>query len=277
MPVLPEKIIDFHVHLFPDELFEAIWRFFQREYGLPIVHQLYARECIEYLRERGVNTIVYSNYAHREGVAGSLNEWNLRLLDETDEIYCFVAFHPGDDDALGMIRRVFEHPKVLGCKLHFLVQRFYPHDERLFPLYEEVLAQGKRLLLHVGTGPIGNEYVGISHLLKVLKRYPGLKLNIAHMGAFEFIDFFELLKQYPEIHLDTSYCFLPGSFRMFRMEKSVLESLKGRLLYGSDFPNLFHHRREELNALLGMELSQEFYDRVFRDNALDLLRSHTGR
>ena len=273
---LPEKIVDFHAHLFPDELFEAIWRFFQREYGLPVVHQLYARDCIDYLRARGVETIVYSNYAHREGVAGALNDWNLRLLDETGGIYCFAAFHPGDNDAVGIIRRVFAHPRVLGCKLHFLVQRFYPHDERLFPLYEEVLEQGKRILLHVGTGPIGNEYVGIAHLKKVLDRYPGLQLNIAHMGAFEFRDFFELLQQYPGIYLDTSYCFLPDNFRMFQLENSVLESLKGRLLYGSDFPNLFHHRGEELDALLGMGLSQEFYDRVFRDNAHDLLRIHTG-
>ena len=32
MPQLPETIIDFHVHLFPDELFDAIWKFFSREY-----------------------------------------------------------------------------------------------------------------------------------------------------------------------------------------------------------------------------------------------------
>lgn len=276
MPLLPEKIIDFHVHLFPDELFNAIWNFFNREYGRPIVHQLYAKECIDYLRARGVETIVYSNYAHKEGVAGMLNDWNIRLLDSTDDVYCFAAFHPGDEDALGMAERVMSHPKVLGFKLHFLVQKFYPHDERLYPLYETVMEQGGRLLLHVGTGPIGNEYVGIAHLRKVLKRYPGLHLNIAHMGAFEFQDTFDLLEEYPGVCLDTSYCFLPDSFRMFRMENSVLERLKGRLLYGSDFPNLFHNRSEELNAILEKDLPQDFYDCVFRKNPQEILDRHIG-
>ncbi len=276
MPQLPETIIDFHVHLFPDELFDAIWKFFSREYGLPIVHQLYARDCIEYLRNRNVGTVVYSNYAHKEGVAEGLNEWNIRLLDDTVDIYCFAAFHPGDREALGMAERVLAHPKVLGYKLHFLVQKIYPHDERLFPLYEMVMDQGKRLLLHVGTGPIGNEYVGIAHLRKVLERYPGLQLNIAHMGAFEFQDFFDLLEDHPGIFLDTSYCFLPDRFRMYRMGNIVLEGLKDRLLYGSDFPNLFHHRSEELKALSEMALSQDFYESVFRKNALQILRCVTG-
>ncbi len=37
-----EPIIDFHVHLFPDELLRAIWSFFKRVYGLDVVHRLFA-------------------------------------------------------------------------------------------------------------------------------------------------------------------------------------------------------------------------------------------
>ena len=96
------------------------------------------------------------------------------------------------------------------------------------------------------------------------------------MGAFEFQDFFDLLEDHPGIFLDTSYCFLPDRFRMYRMGNVVLEGLKDRLLYGSDFPNLFHHRREELKALSEMALSQDFYESVFRKNALQILRRVTG-
>lgn len=77
MSEIPARIIDFHVHLFPDRMFEAIWDFFAKGYKWDVIHKLYYRECIDYLRERGVEKIVYSNYAHREGVAEGLNGMKL--------------------------------------------------------------------------------------------------------------------------------------------------------------------------------------------------------
>jgi predicted TIM-barrel fold metal-dependent hydrolase len=271
MTILPEGYTDFHVHLFPDDFFEAIWDFFKREYGMEIVHQLYARECIEYLREHGVGTVVYSNYAHTPEAAGVLNEWNMKLLDAHRDVHCFAAFHPDEKDALPTARDLLEHPGVLGFKLHFLVQPFSPDDERLFPLYELVTNRGKRLLLHIGTGPIGNERVGAKFAKRLLARYPSLSVTIAHMGAFEFEEFFALLETHPGLFLDTAFCFLPGNFRMYRLGTDLLERYSDRLLYGSDFPNIFHHRDEEITALEAMNLSPEFYRRVFKNNAERLL------
>jgi hypothetical protein len=274
MTVFPARMIDFHVHLFPDDFFDAIWGFFKREYGMDVVHQMYARECIDYLRARDVGSIVYSNYAHRKGTAGTLNDWNVKLLDSTEDVYCFAAFHPDDDDALERARDLLQHPKVLGFKLHFLVQPIRPDDERLHPLYELVADTGRRLLLHIGTGPIGNDRVGMAFLRTILAHYPDLRANVAHLGAHEFDQAFTLLEEYPGVFLDTSFCFLPGSFRLYRLGPELLEKHRHRLLYGSDFPNLLHHRREELSALAGMNLSREFYHRVFRENAEALLRLH---
>lgn len=276
MSVLPQGFVDFHVHLFPDDFFEAIWGYFRREYGLDVAHRLYARDCIDYLRARGAGAIVYSNYARSKGTAGILNDWNLELLESTRDVYCFAAFHPDDEDALPKALDLIGHPKVLGFKLHFLVQPFRPDDERLFPLYETVMEHGKRLLLHIGNGPVGNDRVGSGFLRGLLDRYPSLPANIAHMGAFEFPETFSLLEDHPHLFLDTAYCFLPGDFRMYRLGSGPLEIYRDRLLYGSDFPNIFHHRDEELSALEGMGLSAGFYQKVFRDNGEALLRSHLG-
>ncbi len=269
---LPGTIVDFHVHLFPDRLFEKIWDFFGKGYGWEVRHRLYYRECVEYLRERGVGPIVYSNYAHREGVARSLNEWNLSVVDEIPDLYCFAAYHPGDDDALEMARRMLDHPRVLGFKLQLLVQRFHPHDERLFPMYELVMERGKRLLLHVGTGPVGNEFVGFAHFEKLLKRYPDLPANVAHMGALEFREFFGLLDAHPLLFFDTAFSFLPGAPVRFDLGNGVLERYRDRIVYGSDFPNVIFPREDEINFLLGLDLSQEFYDAVFFENGMRIIQ-----
>lgn len=276
MPELPEKIVDFHVHLFPDRLFESIWKAFSRDYKWDVVHQLYYRECIEYLNERGVDTIVYSNYAHRKGVARQLNEWNLTVLEEFPGLYCFGALHPDDDDSLAMARDFLSHPRACGFKLQLLVQRCYPHDPRLFPLYELAIERGKRILLHVGTGPLSNEFVGATHFRMLMQRYPQLQVNVAHMGAMEYREFMDMLDEYPGMYLDTAYTFFPDMPGTFDLGSECLEKHRHRIVYGSDFPNIILPRESEINTLLKHELSQEFYDLVFRQNALGLLRRHCG-
>jgi len=275
MQQLHTPIIDFHVHLFPDKMFDAIWDFFSKDYQWEVIHKFYYRECIQYLRGRGIEKIVYSNYAHREGIAKGLNEWNLQVLDENPDLYCFAAFHPADENALASAENILNHPRVLGFKLQLLVQRFFPHDPRLFPLYELVADRGKRVLFHVGNGPIGNEYVGLAHFKKLLLRYPDIPANVAHMGAYEYQGFMDLLDDHLGLYLDTSYAFFKDMQGEggFDLGNAPLEKYKDRILYGSDFPNLILPRESEIETLLGYALSTDFYNRVFFRNGLNLINA----
>ena len=277
MKKLPAPIIDCHVHLFPDRLFDAIWEYFENTYGIRLLHRLYYKECIDYLHAMGVGHIVYSNYAHRGGVARGINEWNLGVLDEFQELYCFASYHPDDSDALAMAKDILDHPRILGFKFQLLVQNFYPHDSRLFPLYEMVIERGKRFLFHAGTGPVGNRFVGIGHFRKLLRRYPELPATVAHMGALEYGEFIDLIDEYAGLSLDTAWAFLPESNRMCNLGSDVLECHRRKILYGSDFPNVMYPREVEIEYLLRLDLSQEFYDCVFRDNALALIGGPGGK
>ena len=272
----PGKIIDFHVHLFPDKLFNAIWNSFIKNYGWNIIHRYYYGECIERLRQGGVNIIVYSNYAHRAGVAEGLNQWNTKILEEHDGLYCFAAYHPDDPDALEMAGCLVENPKILGFKLHHLVQNIYPYDPRLWPLYEMVIKKNKHILFHTGTGPVGNQYVGLESFTRALEKFPELGATVAHLGAHEYEGFLRLLERYPNLYLDTAFCFLPPPYQGYTLGPDYLEKYKSRILYGSDYPNLITPREAEIENLLKMGLSQDFYNKVFYDNGIKLIRSLTG-
>jgi hypothetical protein len=277
MARIPEKIIDFHVHLFPDKLFDAIWNSFFKNYNWKIIHRYYYDECIARLKQSGVDTIVYSNYAHRAGIAEGLNRWNEKILEEYDSLYCFAAYHPDDDNAIAMAERLLENPKILGFKLQLLVQNFYPFDERLFPLYEMVIRKNKRILFHTGTGPVGNKYVGLEHFIKALEKFPELPATVAHLGAHEYAGFIGLLNHYPKLYLDTAFCFMPAPYAGYNLGPEYLEKYKSRILYGSDYPNLIFPREAEVECLLGMNLSQEFYNKIFYDNGSELILSLMDR
>ena len=269
---LPQTIIDSHVHLFPDRGYDAIWGYFDAA-GVSILHKLYYKECVAYLKKRNVSPIVFSNYAHKKGFAEPMNQWNMEVLDQYDDLYCFAAYHPEDENALAYAEQVIGHPHVMGIKLHFQVQRIYPQDERLFPLYELIMAHGKRLLLHVGNGPTPNEFVGYHHLKKVLDRYPELPANIPHMGGYEFQAFIDLLDDHPNLYLDTAYSFWPNLPFTFNLSNDYLEKHQDRILYGSDFPHIILPRRGEIDYLLSLGLSDAFYRKVFYENGKRLIES----
>ncbi len=275
MKTLPRKIIDFHIHLFPDRLFDAIWNYFSEVYQWSVLYQYYYRECVDFLHKNGVSHAVYSNYAHRKDIAGGLNQWNKKVLDEIPNLYCFAAFHPEDTNTMSIAEDIISHPKVLGFKLQFLVQHFYPHDERLFPLYELVLAKKKRILFHVGTGPVGNDYVGYDNFIKVLKRYPDLHANVAHMGGYEYQKFMDLVEEYENLYLDTSFTFFKSEQSGFDVALEQMENNQDKIVYGSDFPNLILPREEEPETLLELGFSDEFYQKLFFDNGMKLIKQHS--
>ncbi len=275
MQTSPSSVIDFHVHLFPDRMADAIWDYFVKAYRLNILYKFYYRECIEYLRARGVDKIVYSNYAHREGIAEGLNVWNRQVLDEYPDLYCFAAYHPGDANALAYAEDILRHPRVLGIKLHLHVQQLYAHDRRLFPLYELIMARKKRILFHAGNGPLSNEFVGLDHFKKLLCHYPNIPANIAHMGQYEYHGFMDLLNDHPALYLDTAFAFFKETQKAggFNLGNQALERHQDRILYGSDFPNLILPRESEIETLVACDLSPEFYRKVFFENGNNLISS----
>ena len=48
------------------------------------------------------------------------------------------------------------------------------------------------------------------------------------------------------------------------------------ILYGSDFPTIVFPKEVAIDALTGMNLSEECYRRIFQDNGRDLIELHTS-
>ena len=82
----------------------TIWNAFSTRYKWDVLYKLYYRDCVDFLNERNVTPVVYSNYAHKKGIAEGLNQWNMKILDEFPDLYCFAAFHPDDNNGMEIIR-----------------------------------------------------------------------------------------------------------------------------------------------------------------------------
>jgi PAS domain S-box-containing protein len=82
---------------------------------------------------------------------------------------------------------------------------------------------------------------------RVMTRHPGLRLVVPHLGADEFAEYDALLDRHEGLFLDTTMAIsghLPQA-----PEASFLARRAGRLLYGSDFPDIPYVWSHELAVL----------------------------
>lgn len=267
---LPFPVIDIHTHLMPERLFNAIRAYFRANlwhprYGGPI------EELVPALLAAGVSRFVFMPYAHRGDMARSLNHWvsNVQATFAPHAIG-FGTFHPDDAEILpSLVDEAFGALGLRGAKLHPQVGRFAIDDSRLEPLYASAQERGVPLLIHAGRRPEPSEYVGARAFGRLMRRYPRLKVIVAHAGADEFDDFFDLLGVYEGVVLDTAMVFnkyLGGPPPIRR----VLE-FQDRVLFGSDFPNIPYRWETALQAILDLRLGRALEEKLLCTNAARLL------
>ena len=265
---LSVPLFDAHVHLMPERLMEAVRRYFRAHLWHPWHEYVGPTESlVPQLLAAGVDYFACSAYAHRGGMAESLNHWiaNVQTTFSPHAI-AFATFHPDDGSDLARLAdEAFGRLGLRGVKLHPQVGRFHLDDPRLFPLYERLIERRLPLLVHAGRRPEPNEFVGAAAFGSLMRRFPDLVAIVAHMGADEFDRFFDLCDRYQDVYLDTCMVFnqhLGGPPPLGR----VIEH-QDRVLYGSDFPNIPYRVESAIQAITDLHLGRAMEEKLFFTNA----------
>ncbi|MCP3138940.1 amidohydrolase family protein [Pyxidicoccus xibeiensis] len=275
-PRLPEglpPVVDAHVHLFPDRVFEAVWRWFE-QYGWPIRYKLHTAQVLSFLFSRGVSRVVALHYAHRPGMARALNAYVAEVARAEPRVLGLATVLPGEEGAADILAEAFA-AGLQGVKLHCHVQCFSPDAPQLHEVYAACARAGRPLVMHAGREPSSPHYACDTYALcaaerveRVLEDYPTLKLCVPHLGADEFDAYSRLLERHDNLWLDTTMT-VSGYFPV-PLPRRALEVRPEHILYGTDFPNLPYAWDRELKALLGLKLDDEALAGVLGQNALRL-------
>ncbi|MDQ3262444.1 MAG: amidohydrolase [Myxococcota bacterium] len=270
LPSSLPPVIDAHVHLFPDRMFDAIWRWFEKN-AWPIRYRLYSEQVMAFLFERGVQNIIALHYAHKPGMSAALNAYVADLARREPRVIGFATAFPGEDGADQILRQAFSLG-LRGVKLHCHVQAFAPDDPRAEPIYRTCAEENRPLLMHAGREPSIPEYPVDPYLLcdvdrveEVLRAYPKLRLCIPHLGANEEKGYARLLQRYDNLWLDTTMAV--SGFFPTPAEAGVIRTRPDRVMYGTDFPNLPYAWDRELKQLLALGLTETQLAGVLGGNA----------
>jgi predicted TIM-barrel fold metal-dependent hydrolase len=268
-------VVDAHVHLFPDRVFEAIYAWFDT-HGWPVRHKLLSGEIVDFLLGRGVGQIVALHYAHRPGIARSLNAFMAELVRTRPRVTGVATVFPGEPEA-GLILREAFALGLRGVKLHCHVQAFAVDDPVLHEVYDACVEADQPLVVHAGREPRSAAYrvdthaiCGAARIEAVLRSYPRLRVSVPHLGADELDAYARLLERYDNLWLDTTMA-MADYFPVAHPERLVAQRPE-RVMYGTDFPIVPYAWDRELGRIKRAGFSDDALERILGKTAREFHR-----
>jgi hypothetical protein len=226
-------IIDTHTHVFPDHMAHATVSRMAKHASVPLYADGTLDGLLQSMTQNGVAYSVTLPVATKPGQVENINNWV--ATNQRAGILPFGAIHPDYPRIEQELKRLKELG-FYGIKLHPDYQEFYPHEERLLPIYEACQSLGLIVAFHCGDD-IGYPRPGHSLprlIAEVPKSFPDLKILAAHFGGFQMWD---QALQYligQEVYIECSYTF--GYIEPQRFYEIINKHNSDLIMVGSDSP-----------------------------------------
>ncbi|WP_181722197.1 amidohydrolase family protein [Nocardia gipuzkoensis] len=269
-------LIDVHTHFMPDQVMRKVWAYFDTVGPLtgrawPITYRSDAEVRLKTLRDFGVRAFTALVYPHKPDMAAWLNGWTADFAAHTPDCLHTATFFP-EPQAASYVRAAVEGGARV-FKAHVQVGGYHPGDPLLDPVWGLLEDARIPIVIHCGSGPAPGIHTGPEPIAGVLRRFPRLRLIVAHMGMPEYSEFLDLAEDYPEVRLDTTMVwtdFAEADVPFPVHEHGRLSAFADRVLFGSDFPNIPHSYGHSIEALERLDLGDDWLRRVCYRNAAAL-------
>jgi len=257
------RIIDAHVHIFPEKIAEKATESIGNYYRIP----MFANGTIEDLISNGEKINVYKYIVHSTATkveqVESINNFIAETQSKNRKFIGFGTLHPGLDDVEFEVNRIISLG-LKGVKLHPDFQDFNIDDTCMMPIYRAV--EGKLpVLIHMGD----EEKTSSSpeRLAKVIEIFPNLKIIAAHLGGYHMWGDSMKYLVGKNIYFDTS-----STLAILDKEK-VTDIIRRhgveKVLFGTDYPMWSHE--EELQRFYNLDLTDEERELILWKNTSRLL------
>lgn len=217
-------------------------------------------------------TLLPTVYGPLQGGAVVTNEEIKTLVDlAPDRFIGFAGVDPFEEDACGKLEYAFAQLKLKGLKLHPSRQRFYPHDERLEPVYQVCEKYDKPILFHSGLSwepDTQTKYANPLEFEALAEKHPKLRICLAHFGWPWVRETAMLMLKYPNVYTDTGLLYFDNAREFYTRVMTqdipvtwIDRTLRHQVMFGSNNPRFEQIRMAQALDTLG-----------FRDSTLELIK-----
>jgi uncharacterized protein len=271
-------LADVHTHFLPPRMLRRVWEYFDASGPLigvswPIRYKWSDAERVAHLRAMEVRMFSALAYAHRPDMAADLNAWTMAFAKATPGCLPSATFYP--EPGVGRYVREAVEQGARVFKLHLQVGGFPPDDPLLDGVWGLLAEARVPVVVHAGHAPVGTEHTGPGPFGAVLARHPGLTAIIAHMGAPDYEAFLRLAADYERVALDTTMIFTDFFDKLAPFPAAARPQVRdlglaGKILLGSDFPNIPYPYARQIAGLARLDLGEAWLRAVCWDNPVAL-------
>ncbi|HNX26221.1 MAG TPA: amidohydrolase family protein [Phycisphaerae bacterium] len=267
------KGIDIHSHAFPDAIAHRAMAAIQsRCPDWPARGDGTIAGLAESMRKNNIEKSAVCSIATKPGQAEGICRWLAEVVAAHDCFIPVASVNPDDSNPRDWMK-MFRRDGIGIVKLHPMYQNFVVDDEKMYPIYDAVAEYDMLLEFHSGMD-IGfpddavPDRAAPHRFSKIARKFPQLKMLLAHMGGFLIWDDVEKeLVGCNNIWFETSFGLTHMSREQFvRMVRNHGED---KICFGSDWPWI--DQGELWEKVLECDLGSEANAKIWRHNAAKLL------
>lgn len=257
-------LIDAHAHIYPDKIALKAAHAIGDFYLVKMHDDGTVTSFLEDASAAGITHAIVHSVATTARSVTTINDFISQQCSLHPEFIGFGTMHPDFEDKEAEVERALELG-LHGFKLHPDTQKVDMDDPRLMEFYE-IIAGRVPLVVHTGDYRYG--YSRPERLVKIMKTFPDLVVDAAHLGGWSIFDI-----GYDVLHgelssLDNLYVDSSSSFGLIgRRHMRELVRMWGaeRVMFGTDYP--MWDPSSEVNDMLGCGLSDDELEKVLWKNA----------
>ena len=269
--------IDAHIHLMPEDVIEA-----NREYDDPFVDYGSIKDYQSIMERYNIERafIMPFNDPYMLSMDFTVGTVHANLgeivANNSSKLCCFadIDIRRNIDETIEELSKVLVKDEFIGIKLH-PTNTGYPLDG---DYYEKIIkyASDNNVLLEIHSYPrehLVDDVCSPSRIKNVLKKYPKVRLSIAHLGGFQCEELYGI-----DAYINIS-AILPDIVNRFGIKKAneILRLLGvDRLVFATDYPDSRCLKSSEIydkyfEILSEMDFTQEEAEDICKNNALKMI------
>lgn len=265
--------VDFHTHIFPDQIAEKTIAFLEKQGGTTAFHHGCLSDLKQSMQKSGIDYSVVLPVVTKPSQFETVNRF-AQTIDRKDGIFSFGGIHPKDDD----LEQKLDYIKLLGLKgikLHPDYQNCYIDDPDYLKILRHCAKIGLLVTIHAGIdiGFRSNVHCPVDKIVGVLDTLDseGLMQSpfiiLAHLGGCEQWNAVE--KQLVGRNVFFDLAFVLGLVPEQQLTAIINNHSAERILFATDSP--WKSQKCDLQAVLSLPLSKEQKRLILDGNAKRLL------
>lgn len=262
------RYFDFHTHAFTDALAERAVSGLADTSGITPATDGTLAGLRKKMAENGIDRFLLLPVATKPSQQTTINNWAAEIMG--DGLCCCGTVHPDAEDAVREVERI-KSLGLCGVKFHSEYQKFAPHEERMFPIYEKIAELGLIAVFHGGWDPYSEDIVRATpqSFAALAEAFPHLTIVAAHLGGLGMWDDVERYTagKYENLWFDV------GVISRYIEDEQLLRIIRmqgaDKVLFGSDCP--WDDPANEIAMINRLSLTEKEKELIFFKNAERLL------